>query len=317
MFPPFLRIFGLLLSFIGSIHCVQVTIPNPVVNVTHGQNATLSCTYTLSSSSSSNLVVQWDFVEAHTQNTVTVYAYQNGQSYTMGRFKNRVTASNTTGNATITISNMQPQDTGMYKCDVTNFPEPLGAGQIQLIVQVPPSAPHCSIQGSVVMGHAVTLACLSEHGMPRPVYTWNRVVNGNLMPVNGVQQGGILTLGNMTKFEDGYYRCTASNNLGSATCQLDLHTGGEAGVIVAGIIGAVLLAAIIFGVIWFLIVKKKNKKQLKSSELQTISPAAGQKTAEEPARQNLVVSEPPEVSEYQDVPENTAAANGEVEDPAV
>lgn len=64
-----------------------------------------------------------------------VYAYQNGESYAMGRFLNRVTASNTTGNATITISNMQPQDTGIYKCEVSNFPDPLGQAQVQLIVQ--------------------------------------------------------------------------------------------------------------------------------------------------------------------------------------
>ncbi|XP_056395998.1 V-set and immunoglobulin domain-containing protein 1 [Hyla sarda] len=318
MFPRFLRIFGLLWSFIGAIHCVSVTIPNPVVNVTVGQTATIACTYTLTEASARNLVVQWDFVEAHSQQAVTVYAYQNGKSWSMGRFANRVTASNATGNATITISNMQPQDTGIYKCDITNFPEPQGSGQVQLIVQVAPSTPHCSIQGHIVVGHAVHLACLSEQGMPRPVYTWYRVENGNLKTVNAAQQNGVLTLGNMTKFEDGYYRCTASNSLGNATCELDLHTGGEAGIIVAGIIGAVLLAVIICGVIWFLVVKKKSKKkQLKSSELKTMSAPAGQNAAEEPARQNLVVSEPPEINEYQDVPENVAAANGEVEDPAV
>lgn len=41
-----------------------------------------------------------------------------------------------------------------------------------------------------------------------------------------VQQNGVLILGNMSKFEEGYYHCTASNNLGNATCELDLHTGG-------------------------------------------------------------------------------------------
>lgn len=297
---------------------MTVTVPYAVVNVTVGKSATLPCTYVLSEPNTRNLVVQWDFVEAHSQQTVSVYAYQNGQSYEMGRFLNRVTASNTTGNATITISNMQPQDTGIYKCEVSNFPDPLGQAQVQLIVQVAPSTPHCGIQGHIVAGHAVKLVCLSEQGMPRPTYSWNKVVNGNLKPINVVQQNGVLILGNMSKFEEGYYHCTASNNLGNATCELDLHTGGAAGIIVGGIIGAVLLAAIIFVVIWFLIAKKKNKKKhLKSSELKTMSTTTGQSAAEEPARQNLVVSEPPETSVYQDVPENVAAANGEVEDPAV
>ncbi|KAM4020296.1 V-set and immunoglobulin domain-containing protein 1 [Anomaloglossus baeobatrachus] len=319
MLPPCFRIFVLLWTFIGVVHAVQVTIPISVVNVTVGQAAILPCTYTLSESSTRNLITQWDFIEAVSQDSVTVYAFQNGEGYSMGRFKNRVTASNTTGNVTITISNMQPQDTGVYKCDVTNFPETPGLGQVQLIVQVAPSTPHCSIQGNIVTGHAVKLVCLSEQGMPRPVYTWNRLVNGNLKPiVGGQQQNGVLIIGNMSKFEDGYYQCMASNSLGNATCELDLHTGGEAGIIVAGIIGAVLLAAIIFGVIWFLIAKKKKeKKQSKISELQTISGSGGQPAAEEPARQNLMVAEPPETREYEDMPENVAAANREVEDPAV
>ncbi|XP_073497211.1 V-set and immunoglobulin domain-containing protein 1 [Phyllobates terribilis] len=319
MLPPFLRIFVLLWTLIGAVRGVQVTIPNSVVNITVGQTAILPCTYTLSESSTRNLIVQWDFIDAHSQDGVTVYAIQNGQVYSMGRFQNRVTGSNTTGNATIIISNMQPEDTGVYKCDVTNFPEPDGQGQVQLIVQVAPSTPHCSIQGNIVTGHAVRLACLSEQGMPRPVYTWNRVVNGNLKPViGGQQQNGVLIIGNMSKLEDGYYQCTASNYLGNVTCQLDLHTGGEAGIIVAGIIAAVLLATIISAVTWFLIAKKKNKKkQAKISELQTMSSAGGKTAAEEPAREHLVVSEPPETRVYQDMPENAAAANGEVEDPAV
>ncbi|KAG8553674.1 hypothetical protein GDO81_003507 [Engystomops pustulosus] len=236
----------------------------------------------------------------------------------MGNFASRVTASNTTGNATITIKNMQPQDTGIYKCAVSNFPDPLGQGQVQLIVQVAPSTPHCNIQGNIVAGHAVTLVCLSEQGMPRPQYTWTKIVHGVAKPITGAQQSGVLVIGNMTKFEDGYYHCTASNNLGNATCELDLHTGGAAGIIVGAVIGAVFLATIILVVIWFLISKKKNKKKhLKSSEMKTIPPGAGQGEAEEPARQTLVVSEPPETRVYQDVPENVAAANGEVEDPAV
>ncbi|XP_044162566.1 V-set and immunoglobulin domain-containing protein 1 [Bufo gargarizans] len=318
MIPPFLRTFVLLGSFIGVVHCVQVTVPKSVVNVTVGQSATLPCTYTLADPNTRNLVVQWDFVEAHSQKTVSVYAYQNGQPYSMGRFQNRVTFSNTTGNATITISNMQPQDTGVYRCEVSNFPDPLGEGQIQLIVQVAPSTPHCSIQGNIVTGHSVKLVCYSEQGMPRPDYIWQRVTNGIVKPIIMAQQNGVLTIGNMSKFEDGYYHCTASNSLGNTTCELDLHTGGAAGVIVGGIIGAVLLATIICVVIWFLVVKKKHKKkQLKSSELKPVSSTTGQSAAEEPARQNLVVSEPPETREYQDVPENVAAGKGEVEDPAV
>ncbi|KAM5146874.1 V-set and immunoglobulin domain-containing protein 1 isoform 2-T2 [Mantella aurantiaca] len=248
-----------------------------------------------------------------------VYYFQNGQPFTVGRFKDRVTGYNITGNASITISNLQPQDTGFYSCEVSNLPDPIGMGHIQVIVQVPPSSPHCSIDGHMTIGHSVTLLCISKQGMPQPVYTWNRVVNDVLLPVNVEQSGGVLVIGNMTKFEDGYYRCTASNSLGNATCELDLHTGGEAGIIVAGIIGAVLLATIIFVIIWFVVAKRKNKAKKTATEMKSMpSPAGGntaQAEAEAQAKQNLVVSENPEVREYSDQPEY--ANPGEAENPAV
>ncbi|XP_018414159.1 PREDICTED: V-set and immunoglobulin domain-containing protein 1 [Nanorana parkeri] len=262
-----LRILALLLSLTGLANCVTVTIPNPTINVTGGNSATLYCTYTLASSSTNNLLIQWNLIEAHSQLPIPVYYFQNGQPFPVGRFKNRVTGYNNTGNASITISNLQPQDTGFYTCEVSNLPDPIGMGHIQVIVQVAPSTPHCGIEGDMAVGHSVTLLCVSRQGMPSPVYTWNRVVSGVLLPVNVEQSGGVLVIGNMTKFEDGYYRCTASNNLGNATCEMDLHTGGEAGIIIAGVIGAMLLAAIIFVVIWFLVAKKKKKAKKSTTEM--------------------------------------------------
>ncbi|XP_063793348.1 V-set and immunoglobulin domain-containing protein 1 [Pseudophryne corroboree] len=304
-------------SLTGSFYCsAQVTVPNPVINVTVGQSATLNCAYSFPGSQTNNLNIQWSLIEAQSQEPVVVYVFGNGVSYAMGRFKNRVTAYNGTGNASITISNMQPQDTGFYSCEVTKLPD-IGQAHLRLVVLAPPSTPHCSIEGHMAIGHAVTLLCSSLVGMPLPTYTWNILIKGVLKPLHMEQENGAVTIGNMTKFEDGYYQCTASNSLGNATCQLDLHTGGASGVIVGGVIGAVILATLIFVIIWFVIAKKKNKKQTASSEMKKVS-SSGQShpEVEEPARQTLVVSEPPEAKEYRDQPENMAA-NGEVEDPAV
>ncbi|CAI9570677.1 unnamed protein product, partial [Staurois parvus] len=210
---------------IGLAHCVTVTIPNPVINVTAGNSVNLNCAYNLASSDTKNLLIQWNMMEAHSQNQIAVYYFENGQSFPMGRFKNRVTVYNNTGNASITISNMQPQDTGFYTCAVSNLPDPIGMGHIQVIVQVAPSTPHCSIEGHMEVGHSVTLLCISKQGMPRPFYTWSRVEKDVLLPVNVEQSEGIIVLGNMTKFEEGYYRCIASNSLGNASCELDLTQG--------------------------------------------------------------------------------------------
>uniref|UniRef100_A0A8C5WIU8 V-set and immunoglobulin domain-containing protein 1 n=1 Tax=Leptobrachium leishanense TaxID=445787 RepID=A0A8C5WIU8_9ANUR len=307
---------GLSLFFL--FHCSvclsQVTMPVRAVNATVGQNVTLQCTYSPAESITDNLVIQWSVVEAtsqHTNYVSTVYYFQNGKPHSSGRFVNRVIGTNTPGNASITIFNLEPQDTGTYTCEVMNSPSPLSNGIVHLTVQVAPSTPHCTMRGAMETGHYLSLYCLSEVGMPLPTYTWNRVVNGELKPIPAQinQQSAILIIGNMSKFDDGYYRCTASNNLGNASCELDLHTGG-------GIIGAVLVAAIIFAIVWFLIVKKKSKKQTPAKEVKTLRMTVPGET-HEPARENLVSSEPTETIEFHDHAGNVAAANGEMENPSM
>ncbi|KAM8952446.1 V-set and immunoglobulin domain-containing protein 1 [Pelodytes ibericus] len=354
MLQLFVKIILLTWSLTVSVNSVEVTIPNPVVNVTAGQNATLYCAYTPAGPITNTLFIQWSFVEANSQETNfhspcftleessvnqcqkmvvgrdargrcswknQVYYFQNGQPHVVGNFKNRVTAANSSGNASITISNLQPQDTGIYTCEVLNPPAPVGQGTVRLIVQVAPSTPHCSMRGAMETGHYLSLQCFSEEGMPRPIYTWNKVVDGVVKPIPTQlnQQKGMLIIGNMTNFDDGYYRCTASNYLGNASCQLDLHTGGHGGIIIGGIIGAILLAAVIFAIIWVLLVKNKKKNQKGAANEKKTS--SGGNTYEgvpekvhEPAGQNLVASEPAETIEFHDQP---PASNGETENPSV
>ncbi|XP_053570163.1 V-set and immunoglobulin domain-containing protein 1 [Bombina bombina] len=356
MTVSFLQIVAILGSLTGSAYCLQVTIPFSAINVTVGQNATLYCTYSPVGTLSKGLFIQWSIFEAQSQQFKTyspcfsseenamnhckmqlgrdargrcnwkhqVFYYQNGVSYSQGNFKNRVTAAISPGNATITISNMQPQETGFYSCEVLNPPDPISQGKIQLTVLAPPSTPHCSIQGPMETGHYLSLKCYAEVGMPRPQYNWNKVLDGLLKPTPPQMdvQSGMLIIGNMTNFDDGHYRCTANNSLGSSFCEIDLHTGGEGPIIAAGIIAAVLLAAIIIAVIWFLLVKKKKgkKQKMAASEMKSSSGSNTEYAAVpgegiEPARENLVTSAPPETREYRDQAENEATV--EMEDPAV
>ncbi|CAH2315423.1 V-set and immunoglobulin domain-containing 1 [Pelobates cultripes] len=322
-----MKIFVLIWSFtvVGLVSSATVTIQNPAINVTVGENVTLYCTYTPAGTISSSLYIQWRVTEAASQETNYVYYFLNGKPYSAGRYVNRVIGANTPGNASITISNLQPEDTGLYTCEVTDPPAGPSQGTVQMTVMAAPSTPHCSMRGPMETGHYLSLYCYSEEGMPRPTYTWNRVKNGELtpIPVQTNQKKGILIIGNLTAFDDGYYRCTARNSLGNATCELDLHTGGEAGIIVGGIIGAVLLAAIIFAVIFFLVTKKKNKKQLPAASEMKAVPSAESHTyqavpnvARDPASENLVESEPSGTIEFHDHAGNVASANGEMENPS-
>ncbi|KAG8448230.1 hypothetical protein GDO86_015361 [Hymenochirus boettgeri] len=314
--------FGLSLAALG--HCVKVTVPNKAINVTSKQNATLYCTYVITESTPNPLIVQWYIFRARTQKDDTVLYYEEGKPVPGPNYMNRVIGSTSPGNATITIFNLQPEDTGLYTCEVLKLPSS-DQGQVLVSVLVAPSAPHCSIRGAIETGHYLTLMCYSEEGMPRPLYTWNRVENGVLKPtpVEMNQMKGSLIIGNLTKFEEGYYRCTATNYLGNATCELDLNTGVEGGVIAAAIIGAVLIAAILIAVIWFLLVKKQSKKQSPSNkEMKTISSSSGNQQyaavsgdASEPPKENLESPEPAETIQFHDHAANVVNSNGEMEEP--
>lgn len=65
-----------------------------------------------------------------------IYYYSEGQSYSYGEFKNRITAATSPGNASITISNMQPSDTGSYTCEVFSPQGDAGQSQKSVIVNV-------------------------------------------------------------------------------------------------------------------------------------------------------------------------------------
>ncbi|KAM4661245.1 V-set and immunoglobulin domain-containing protein 1-like [Amazona ochrocephala] len=295
----------------GHVRSVVVTIPEKIVNVTTGGNATLLCTYT-SSGSLGNFFIQWSFYSAketqlhtrspchgilsmdeksvsHCQKMVHVtdargrcswrykiYYYSEGQSYSYGEFKNRITAATGPGNASITISNMQPSDTGSYTCEVFSPQGDAGQSQKSVIVNVlvKPSTPFCKIEGTPEKGHLIYLLCRCEEGLPHPTYRWYKVADNTLKPVTEQlnPNTGILYIGNLTTFETGYYRCIASNILGNSTCELDLTTNYSDGGIVAGaLIGAVLAAAIICIIVWVLSKKAKKTKKRSSNEMQEMA----------------------------------------------
>ncbi|NWR55328.1 VSIG1 protein, partial [Bucorvus abyssinicus] len=255
----------------GHVSSVVVTVPEKIVNVTTGGNATLLCTYT-SSGPLENLFIQWSFYSAKESQQHIIYYYSRGQSYSFGEFKDRITAATAPGNASITISNMQPSDTGSYTCEVFDPQDDTGQSQKSVIVNVlvKPSNPFCKIEGTPEKGHLIYLLCRCEEGLPRPAYRWYKVDENTLKPVTERfnPNTGILYIGNLTTFETGYYRCVASNVLGNSTCELDLTAKhSDSGVVAAALIGAVLAAAIICVIVWVL-TKKAKKKKSSSNEMQ-------------------------------------------------
>ncbi|XP_003918167.1 V-set and immunoglobulin domain-containing protein 1 isoform X5 [Papio anubis] len=303
----FWKVFLILSCLAGQVSVVQVTIPDSFVNVTVGSNVTLVCIYTTTVASRDQLSIQWSFFHKKEMEPVShssclstegmeekavsqclkmthardargrcswtsqIYFYQGGQAVAIGQFKDRITGSNDPGNASITISHMQPADSGIYICDVNNPPDFLGQNQgvLNVSVLVKPSKPLCSIQGRPETGHTISLSCLSALGTPSPVYYWYKLEGRDIVPVkeNFNPTTGILVIGNLTNFEQGYYQCTAINKLGNSSCEIDLTSSHpEVGIIVGALIGSLVGAAIIISVVCFARNKAKAKAKERSSK---------------------------------------------------
>ncbi|XP_054695487.1 V-set and immunoglobulin domain-containing protein 1 isoform X2 [Grus americana] len=321
MFAMMLKIFPILAILTGHVSGVVVTVPEKTVNVTTGGNATLLCTYT-SSEPLGNFFIQWSFYSAKESQLHTIYYYSGGQSYSYGEFKNRITAATGPGNASITISNMQPSDTGSYTCEVFSPQGDAGQSQKSVIVSVlvKPSKPFCKIEGMPEKGHLIYLLCKCEEGLPHPTYRWYKVHENTLKPVTEQlnPNSGILYIGNLTTFETGYYRCIASNVLGNSTCELDLTANhSDSGIVAGALIGAILAAVIICIIVWVLTKKAKNKKS-SSNEMQEM--AQKQSNAEYvqvPNEENVPVTTAPSnnaTNEYPSVDETAASGTLENEE---
>nr|XP_056714933.1 V-set and immunoglobulin domain-containing protein 1-like [Euleptes europaea] len=211
-----LKIFAILAALTGPARCVIVTVPENSVETTIGGNITLLCTYR-TGTFGPNLFIQWTFYSAKAKAITLIYYSQQGQSYSYGEFRGRIRGANRRGNASITIFNMQASETGQYTCEVFS-PMDVDAQSEKSMT------PHCSLRGTPEMGHLISLNCFSEEGLPSPSYRWQKVSGDTVTPVTEAYnpKTGVLVMSNLTKSEEGYYRCTAVNSLGRKFCQISL-----------------------------------------------------------------------------------------------
>ncbi|XP_068585577.1 V-set and immunoglobulin domain-containing protein 1-like [Cebidichthys violaceus] len=280
---PTLRLL-VLISITGCVELISVRTPQKHVNVTMGESALLQCMF-VSTEETTALTIQWDFVSPSTMTPQQVYYYQAGQDVITNSYKGRIQppySPSKTRNASISISNMQPSDAGVYTCQVHNFPDVDGQSEANIIVNVleKPSAPYCSVHGDVESGHLVTLTCHSEHGSPNPKYTWIRLDQTKTRrPVLGrATETGILEIRNISQFEFGEYQCNATNAVGFSTCTIELSPEVGDGVIAGAVIGAMLGCVLILLAVWFIAhtLKKRKYNRVKQSEANEMKRSAPQ-----------------------------------------
>ncbi|XP_062032843.1 immunoglobulin superfamily member 11 isoform X1 [Lepus europaeus] len=264
----------LLLSLHGVAASLEVSESPGSVQVARGQTAVLPCTFT-TSAALLNLNVIWMVIPLSNANQPEqVILYQGGQMFDGApRFHGRVgfTGTMPATNVSIFINNTQLSDTGTYQCLVNNLPDRGGRniGVTGLTVLVPPSAPHCQIQGSQDIGSDVILLCNSEEGIPRPTYLWEKLDNTLKLPPTATQDQvqGTVTIRNISAVSSGLYQCVASNAIGTSTCLLDLQVispqprsiGLIAGAIGTGAVIVIFCIALILGAFFYW--RRKNKEE--------------------------------------------------------
>lgn len=123
-------------------------------------------------------------------------------------------------NGTLSIRRVDTQDRGQYLCSAAN---PLGKDQLRVTLSVVSYPPRIlerhGREVTVHSGSTVELPCGAE-GRPRPSISWilaNQTVVSESSEGNRqaqVTSGGTLVLRNLSVYDRGFYKCTASNSAG-------------------------------------------------------------------------------------------------------
>ncbi|KAE8588613.1 hypothetical protein XENTR_v10022639 [Xenopus tropicalis] len=174
------------------------------------------------------------------------------------------------GDASITITYLEPSDSRTLQCKVKKNPG-VASRKVSLIVQVPPTHPNCWIDGEQVKGKDVTLKCQANGATTPLSYKWEKIAgptNPATPPLNMATANGDLLIKNISDPYAGQYRCTVVNSVGSGQCVALLSVSAasnRAGIIAGAVIGALLLLLLLLLLIWCLICccnKKRYEKEM-------------------------------------------------------
>ncbi|XP_068614902.1 cell surface A33 antigen-like [Brachionichthys hirsutus] len=239
-----------------------------------GDNITLPCTFTSTIPSPKLVIVAWS-VEAASADVedlrILTYFSNDGALDIKSQYEGRVSleVNVATGKANLKLSSITLEDNKVFVCRVTIRGDDEGTpvASARLVVLVAPSVPVCKIQGKAQYGQNINLTCKSDEGSPPPAYTWVERDVKNLPRAPSprtTDKNGVLSLFNISRDTSGFYICTSSNKIRSASCNLTLavmppsvNIGSTAGII-AGVVAALVVLVI---VIYCCCCRKKKQQE--------------------------------------------------------
>uniref|UniRef100_A0A3P9ML43 Ig-like domain-containing protein n=1 Tax=Oryzias latipes TaxID=8090 RepID=A0A3P9ML43_ORYLA len=245
-----------------NVEALTVSIPQKSYDVARGGNATIPCTFKTTVQNPKYAVITWSRRpnQPDAEDVVILTYFYPDESFDLAadfdptRFS--IDAKVLTGQANLLLKFLKFEDSMLYECRVQVRGDTTGntAAITNVVVLVPPTKPILNVQGKPEYGQNINLTCVSEEASPSPTYKWESYdVQNNLRPLDpkSTVKGGILSLFNVTKETSGYYICTSTNKVGSATSNFtlsvlppSLNIGSTAGII-GGVAAALILLVII------------------------------------------------------------------------
>ncbi|XP_017294201.1 cell surface A33 antigen isoform X1 [Kryptolebias marmoratus] len=254
----------LLSALWSGVAAMNVKIPEKVYEFARDDNITLPCTFTSSVTNPSLVIITWTAlaqVEGALDDVVLSHYQPPGKTDATPDYKGRasINLDMKTGRADLKLNSITLKDNREFECAVQIPGDATGqtADKTRLVVLVAPSPPKCNIQGTAEYFKNINLTCVSEEGSPPPSYKWQGYDTNNQPRApdpKTTDKGGILSLFNITKETSGYYICTSSNKIRSATCNITvkvmppsmMSVGSTAGIIVGVVAFLILLGIIIY-----------------------------------------------------------------------
>ncbi|XP_035537963.1 cell surface A33 antigen-like [Morone saxatilis] len=247
-----LTLLCLMLSGVGA---VTVDIPKDLYEYARGDNITLPCTFKPKPGfTPAQVIISWSAQET----LILTHYYPEAETDITSDYEGRVSLDVDVkkGKANLNLSSISLADNVNFECrlQIRSDDEGKPADYTRLVVLVAPSKPICKIQGKAEYGQNINLTCLSEEGSPTPTYKWESRDVSNVPRIpdpRTTDKGGILSLYNISKETSGYYICTSSNKIRTATCNITLavmppsmNIGSTAGII-GGVVFLIILLLII------------------------------------------------------------------------
>ncbi|XP_053471828.1 cell surface A33 antigen [Ictalurus furcatus] len=286
-------------SLIAVIHLTSsltVDIPLPSYEFARGGNGTIPCNFKPQQPDNPSIIISWT---AHPDNPadsdidiLTYYHFSSAADNldVNDGYTNRASlqVDIVKGWANLILSSLTSKDSRGYQCDVKIPKDTQGkqSDTTTVVVLVAPSKPICAVQGKAEFYQNINLTCRSEEGMPAPAYKWQSYdVNNNPRqnPPKATDVNGVLSLYNISSETSGYYICTSTNKIGSASCNLTLAVMPYSMNIgsTAGIIGGCLVVLLLLIVVIVCCCRRCRKKDM-SEEYAIGSAEDGEYTDKEP-----------------------------------